>query len=74
MRETIVVTVRGAVERPGRYHFERGVKLEEVLHLAGLTSAADVSNLDFQQKITKNRKVKVAQKKRLKRSRGVHAG
>ncbi|MGK5595223.1 MAG: hypothetical protein ACSNEK_07700 [Parachlamydiaceae bacterium] len=72
LRQTVVVTVRGAVFRPGRYHFEKGVKLEEVLLAAELMPNAEVSNLDFQQKITKSRRIKVPQQRRSKQGRRVN--
>lgn len=61
--QIIVISVEGAVEFPGRYHFKKGTKIGEVLKQIPLQEQADLSRLNLDRVILKSRKLKIPFKK-----------
>lgn len=61
--KAIVVTIEGAVAKPGRYHFKKGTTLKDVLSSIELLPEADVSKMNMEQVLKKCRKIKIPFKK-----------
>lgn len=55
----VVVTIEGAVEHPGRYHFKKGSSIKEAIYAAHPLPEADLKKVNLEQKICRSRKIKV---------------
>ncbi|KAF3361563.1 hypothetical protein PHSC3_001939 [Chlamydiales bacterium STE3] len=65
----VVVTVEGAVLKPGRYHFKKGVDIEEIINVVGVQPDADLSKVQFKQTVQKSRKIRVPRGKKKRGNR-----
>lgn len=61
--QAVVVTIEGAVVKPGRYHFKKGASVKEVLDSIELLPEADDSKINKDQVLKKSRKIKIPFKK-----------
>lgn len=57
--ETIIVHVEGAVKKPGVYQLEKGDRLMDLMHLAGLREDADRTRINLARKLRDEEKVMV---------------
>ena len=57
--ETIIVHVEGAVKKPGVYQLEKGDRLIDLMHLAGLREDADRTRINLARKLRDEEKVMV---------------
>lgn len=58
-QEDIVVHVAGAVQHPGVYTLQKGKRVEDALHLAGVADGADVDALNRASLLTDGQKITV---------------
>lgn len=69
--EQIVITVAGAVEVEGRYHFNKGATVGEVLTALKLKENADIGKLPLNQKVKKGQKLRIPTKKAKKHNKSI---
>lgn len=58
----ICVSVKGAVAHPNKYFFNEGVKIRDVFKKVRVLPSADITKIDFNEVLTKNRTITVPYK------------
>jgi hypothetical protein len=59
----VVVSVKGAVAKPGLYHFKESATLAEVLEAAEVEKDADLTKFDLNSRVKRGQKLLVRKKK-----------
>lgn len=59
----VVVSVKGAVAKPGLYHFKESTTLAEVLEAAEVEKDADLTKFDLNSRVKRGQKLLVRKKK-----------
>jgi hypothetical protein len=66
-QEQIVITLSGAIEKEGRYHFPKGVTLGQVLAAVPLKENADLRKFNLAKELKRGQKIRIPYKKQNKR-------
>lgn len=61
---TVTVTVTGAVKNPGLYTIEKGVAIATILEKISPLDEANLSRINFEAKVTRNRKLHIPKKRK----------
>jgi len=64
-RARVVVTLKGAVKKPGDYSCEPGTPLKELLKRAGISPAADRKKVALKKVIYTSQTIEIPEKKRV---------
>lgn len=67
----VIVTIEGAVARPGRYHVKIGSTLKDVLEEAKVLPEANLKKIRMDQKIDKPRHIKVPVQPKRKKNKNL---
>lgn len=65
-QEQIVITISGAVNQEGRYHFPKGTTIKEALEEVQIKPDADLSKLQFEKPLKTGQRLKIPHKKQKK--------